>query len=42
MCLFAMYANLPIHEDEKVKTFIKEIGKKHYKITLPEFRTYYT
>ena len=42
MCLFAMYANIPIYDNEKIKGFIKDIGKKRYKITLDEFRTYYT
>ena len=41
MCLFAMYANIPIYDNEKIKAFIKDIGKKRYKITLDEFRTYY-
>lgn len=42
MCLFAMYTNLPVNEDDKVKKFIKQIGKKEYKVEINEFRTYYT
>jgi hypothetical protein len=42
MCLFAMYINMPL-EDDKINTFVKDIvGKKNYKVTLNEFRTYYS
>ena len=41
MCLFAMYINLPIHEETKLTNFIKELGKKNYKTSNPEFRAYY-
>ncbi len=40
MCLFAMYINLPM-EDERILTFVKDIGKKAYKVTLNQFKVYY-
>jgi hypothetical protein len=36
-----MYTNVPINEAEKVKSFIKNIGKKQYKVRIDEFFTYY-
>ena len=33
MCLFAMYINLPINDEAKLSSFIKDIGKKQYKIS---------
>ena len=41
MCLFAMYINLPIFDDSKLTSFIKDLGKKSYKISHQEFRAYY-
>lgn len=41
MCLFAMYINLPIHDEAKLASFIKDIGKKTYKISSADFRAYY-
>ena len=41
MCLFAMYINLPITDDNKLTSFIKDLGKKMYKISNAEFRAYF-
>ena len=36
-----MYINLPISDDSKLNNYIKEMGKKGYKIGNAEFRTYF-
>lgn len=41
LCLFAIYINVPIHDDCKLSSFIKDICKKEYKVSKEEFRTYY-
>lgn len=41
MCLFGLYINVPINDDSKLSAFIKEIGKKEYKISKNDFRSYY-
>ena len=42
MCLFAMYINLPVHDEKKLSNYLKEIGKKQYKISIEDFRSYYS
>jgi len=41
MCLFALYINVPVNDDAKLSAFIKDIGKKEYKVSKEEFRTYF-
>lgn len=40
MCLFALYANLPLNDDSKIQTYIKEIGHKQYRVPVSDFRVY--
>ncbi len=40
MCLFAMYANLPLNDEQKIAAYIKDIGHKQYKIPVSDFRVY--
>lgn len=41
MCLFAIYINVPVQDDGKLGAYIKDIGRKEYKVSKEEFRAYY-
>lgn len=42
LCLFAIYTSVPIHDDTKLKAYIKDTCKKEYKVSKDDFRTYFS
>lgn len=42
LCLFAIYTSVSVHDDTKLKAYIKDICKKQYKVSKDDFRTYFS